>query len=93
MSCKTFIKDVSDKRKMTIDFSGWLDGASIFSTSWTVATGITQSNSSFTSSSAVNYFSGGTDGQEYEVACAITTDDVVPRIKTERFLIAVENRC
>ncbi len=91
--CYTFIKDPLDKRKMTIDYSDWLDGAEIASTAWLVPTGIVEASDSFTASVAINYFSGGTLANEYEVACTITTDDAVPRLKTQRFMIAVEECC
>lgn len=91
--CHTFQKDPLDKRKMSIDFEDWLGGAGIAAASWTVPSGITEASSSFTTSVAVNYFSGGTEGQSYEIACTITTDDPVPRLKTQRFVVEVEKDC
>lgn len=91
--CYVFSKDPLDKRKMTINFEDWLGAAAIAAASWIVPSGITASSESFTTTAAVNYFEGGTDGAEYEVACTITTDDPVPRKLTQRFRIEVEDDC
>lgn len=94
MTCPVVQIDPLDTRKVTVDFATWLGtGSSISSVAWTVPSGLTQENSSNTTTAAVNYFSGGTEGQEYEVGCTITTGDSVPREKTQRFLVRVESCC
>ena len=93
MSCLTLEKDPLDRRQISIDFSEWLGSSTINAVSWVVPTGITEQSSSFSTTIATNYLSGGVDGQEYEVACSITTADAVPRIKTQRFKLQVENNC
>ena len=89
MSNPTLIKDPLDKRKITIDFSTWLGSSTIASAAWITA-GLTADNDSETTTSAINYLSGGSDGDEVEIACTITTADGVPRLKTQRFLMRVE---
>lgn len=93
MSCISFSKDPLDTRQLSIDYSDWLGSSTINAVSWVVPTGITESSSSFSTTIATNYLSGGTDGQEYEVACTITTADAVPRLKTQRVLVQVANNC
>lgn len=65
---------------------GELQGATISTATWTVPTGITRDSSNQNAvtihgiSYAVNtvctvWLSGGTDGQDYELLCRITTSD------------------
>ena len=68
------------------DNSGELAGATIASSTWTVPTGITKASSDTGAvviggvSYAVNtvstiWLTGGTDGQDYDLLCVITTSD------------------
>ena len=91
--CPRFIKDVSDKRIVTGDFSEWLGEAEIASAAWTVPSGLDAANESFDISTVTNYFSGGTDGQEYTVKVTVTTNDSVARLKSHSFVLAVEANC
>ena len=86
---RIFEQDLLDKRVVTVDFSSWLGGSSIVSVAWVVASELTASDEDFTVNSATNYFenSTGLEDGEYEVACTITTDEAVPRKKTQRFII------
>lgn len=91
--CYIFTLDPLEKRKMTINFTDWLGGSTIASTSWVVPAGLTQESDSYTATAAINYFSGGTLGSDYEIACTITTADAVPRQKTQRFTIECDKVC
>jgi hypothetical protein len=93
VACDRFIKDVSDKRIITGDFSEWLDDANLDSVSWTVPSGISSANDSFGAKTATNYFSGGSDNEEYTIKCTITTDESVARVKSHSFILAVESNC
>ena len=94
MSCEEFTKDPLDKRRLNIDFATWLGTTSeISAVAWTVPSGLTEASSSFSTTVATNYLSGGTDGQDYEVICVITTNDSVPREKTQRVLVQVIDNC
>jgi len=87
----TFPQDPLDVRRITINFSAWLGSGPVITTAaWVVETGLVDANETFTTTTATNYFSGGTENVEYEVAVTITTDDAVPRKKTQRFLIKIE---
>jgi hypothetical protein len=93
--CPVKRKDTLDKRLISIDYATWLaaSAANIATVAWAVPSGITAADEAKTSSLASNYFSGGTDGKDYEIACTITTDEAVPRLKTQRFLLRVLNGC
>ncbi|MEE9158934.1 MAG: hypothetical protein V3U60_11170 [Gammaproteobacteria bacterium] len=93
MSCEVFQKDIGGTRRVIVDYSSWLGSSEVASAAWTVPSGVTQANSSITSSTAINYFSGGTDGQQYEIKVCITTNDAAPRIKCVTFLIDVRATC
>ena len=94
MSCTVFQQDILDKRIVTVDFAPWLgSGPSIASVVWTVPSGLTQADSSNTSTTATNYFSSATDDKEYAVKCTITTNEPVTRKKTEEFIIRVQGNC
>ncbi len=93
MSCEIFTQDPLDKRQLSIDYSSWLGTSKISGVSWTVEPGLTLQSPSFSDTVATAYFSGGTDGEEYSVACTIETDDATARNKTQRVLIRVEQGC
>lgn len=93
MSCNVFTKDPDGIRRVIVDFSEWLGSSEIASASWTVPSGVTGANSSETTTTATNYFSGGTDGQEYTIKVCITTNDAVARVKCVSFLLRIESTC
>ncbi len=94
MSCEILTKDVLDTRIVTLNFADWLgSGVEIDSVSWTVPSGLTAANDSNTTTTASNYFSGGTDGEEYLVKCSITTDEAVARTKTTQFTLRIRSDC
>ena len=94
MSCIIFTIDPLDKRKVTVDFTTWLGSSTIASVAWVVPSGITQSNASNTQTAATNYFEPVVATEkEYEIAVTATTADAVPRNKTQRFLLRVEQDC
>lgn len=90
MTCPVFEQDPLDTRIVGLNFGTWLGAdAEISAVSWVVPSGLTESDSFFTATVATNYFSGGTDGEEYEVSCTITTDETIPREKTQRIIIRI----
>jgi len=86
-------KDVDGKRRVIIDWAGWLDTSEIASSAWTVPTGLTESDGSDTATTAINYFSGGVEGQSYDIKCCITTNDSPTRVKCFTFTLNVEVAC
>lgn len=94
--CPVFEQDPLDKRVLNIDFGNWLgSGVTIASVSWVVPSALNTFSDSFTDTVATNYFQAAdsTKEDEYPCACTITTDDAVPRLKTQRFIIRVEKDC
>ncbi len=93
MACTVFQKDPDGKRRVIVDYSDWLGASQIASVAWTVPTGITASGDTNSTTTATNYFSGGTDGQEYTIKCCATTNDSPTRIKCCTFAIQVQAGC
>ena len=53
--------------------TGWLQGDTISTATFTVDSGITKDSESNTTTTATVWLSGGTAGQRYTVTCRITT--------------------
>ena len=70
---QSFIKDPNAVLDYTVDWSEWLDGDTISTSSWTVATGLTKASDSKTSTAATAWLSGGTVGVTYEATNRIVT--------------------
>ena len=62
-----------DKRAYGLDWEDELNGQTIVSAVWT-ATGLTKSIEVVSGTSTQLYLSGGSDGTDYVVVCAVTTD-------------------
>jgi hypothetical protein len=68
------LKDPASVVDFQIDWTLWLDvGDAISTSSWTVPAGVTQDSSSYTTSAATVWLSGGTAGEVYKVVNQITT--------------------
>jgi hypothetical protein len=96
MACDRFQKDVSDTRRITGDWSGFLGAtAQISSVAYTVPTGITATGQSVGANglTETNYYSGGITGKEYTIKTTMTTDETPPRIKSYSYILAVETNC
>ena len=93
MTCAVLRQDPLDKRAIVVNFEDWLGSAEIDSAAWEVPSDLTAESSSETNTTATNYFSGGTEGQEYIIACTITTNEAVPRKKTQRIKLKIRNSC
>lgn len=69
-----FIKDPDANLDYSFDWTSWMPyGDSISSLAWTIPTGLTQTASSSTSTTATVWLSGGAVGQSYQIRCKITT--------------------
>lgn len=73
MAIASFVKDPAAKLDYEIDWSDWLIGDTIATSTWTVPAGITNVTSSNTAVTATIRLSGGTHGQNYEVLNHIVT--------------------
>jgi len=84
------VKDPDEVENYTFDYEDYLAGATILTSTWTLATGITEAASSKTASTATVRISSGTTGKKYKVTNRITTSDL--RTHEESFDLRVENR-
>jgi hypothetical protein len=85
---QSFTKDPNAVLDYQIDWSTWLGTDTISSATWTVATGLTKTTDSKTTTTTTVWLSGGTAGTTYSVACRIVTaggrtDDRTVQIKVE----------
>lgn len=89
-----YVKDPSDKLDYAVDWTAWLsEGETIASTEWTVETGLTKMSSpaaTDTANPAVVWLEGGDDGEDYTVACKITTNQ--SRVVERSFTVQVRDR-
>jgi len=73
MSVSTFTKDPDAKLDYQVNWATWLAGDTISISSWVVPTGITQTTTSNTTTTATIWLEGGTIGRSYDVVNRITT--------------------
>lgn len=91
MATNTFIKDPSAVLDYVFDWSDWLaTGEVISSHVITVDTGLTKDSSSEASGVVTVWLSGGTAGENYKVACLVTTS--AGRTDERTIWIKVTNR-
>lgn len=69
----TFTKDPQSVLDYQIDWSAWLDGDTISTSTWTVPSGITKDSDSASTTGVTIWLSGGTDGTDYELTNHIIT--------------------
>ena len=69
----TATKDPNSTLDYRINWSDWLGVDTIATVAWTVPSGITQTSTTNTTTSATIWLSGGTVGTRYNVVCRITT--------------------
>lgn len=67
------VKDPNAVTDFQIDWTDWLNGDTISTSTWTVETGITQDSESETTAITTIWLSGGTAGVTYTVTNRIVT--------------------
>ncbi len=89
---QTFRKDPNAVLDYVIDWGeNYLaTGETISSVVWTVDTGITKDSVSKTDTTATIWLSGGTAGENYDIACKIVTNQ--SRTDERTFTVQVEQR-
>ena len=72
---KTFNHDPDANLDYSVNWEDWLedDDDTISSVVWVVPDGMTKTSQSSTDTIATVWLSGGTEGQQYNVVCRITT--------------------
>jgi hypothetical protein len=86
----TATKDPNSTLDYTINWASWLTTDTISAVAWTVETGITQTATSNTTTTATIWLSGGEAGTEYTVTCRVTT--TAGRIDDRSIAIRVAQR-
>jgi hypothetical protein len=94
MKCEWFKKDPDNTEQYYIDFSDWLNGQSIASSTWTVSAGLTVVSSAFLNGVAKITVSGGTLGTVYSMVCRVVAaaGDVGERSEDREIFIAIESK-
>jgi hypothetical protein len=69
-----FAKGPAEVLDFQVDWTTWLQGDSILTSTWTVATGLTKDSESNTATTATIWVSGGVVGNAYKLINAITTN-------------------
>ena len=88
MSCLPKIKDPDAKLDYGVDWTSWLDGDIIDSSSWDIPTGLTLVSETDTDTHAIVWLSGGAVGEMYPAVNHIITalgreDDRTLNVKIE----------
>lgn len=83
-----FLKEPTEVLDYRIDWSDWLDGLTIATSTWSVPSGITSEDETNTSTITLIRLSGGTWGAIYEVSNTITASD--GQSETRIILIKIE---
>jgi hypothetical protein len=84
-----YSKDPNATLDYKVDWAAWLGTDTIFTSTFTVPTGITKSSETNNPTDATVWLSGGTAGQSYQIINRITT--VGGRTDDRTFLIVVED--
>jgi hypothetical protein len=69
-----FTKDPEATLDYVVDWSAWLDGDTIATSTWDAGAGITVESESDNETTATVWLSGGTAGTDYAVTNTIVTD-------------------
>lgn len=86
-----FVKDPDDELDYKFDWSNWLaTGETISSYTITTETGLTKDSDSESSGVVTVWLSGGTAGNDYDVACKITSS--AGRVKERTMTFRVKNQ-
>jgi len=90
----TYQKDKSGKLDYTIDWSDWLNGDIIASSTWTVPSDLTQVSAGIDSPATTTtiWLTGGTLGSFHKVSNKITTNTSPQRIATRSIYLEIVKR-
>lgn len=83
-------KDPQATLDYRIDWSAWLGTDTISAVTWTVPSGITQTATSNTTTTATVWLAGGEAGTDYVVTCRVTT--TAGRVDERSIVISVAQR-
>ena len=87
---KVYTKDPNAVLDYIVNWTDWLDGDTISTSTWTVGTGLTKDSDSKSSTAATAWLSGGTSGCTYSVSNRIVT--AAGRTEDRTFYVTVKER-
>lgn len=86
----TFSKDPQATLDYRVNWAPWLGTDTISAVTWTVPSGITQTATSNTTTTATVWLAGGEAGTDYTVTCRVTT--TAGRVDERSIVISVAQR-
>lgn len=87
---QTFLKDPDSVLDYVIDWSDWLDGDTISTSTWATPSGITKDSDSNNTTTTTIWLSGGTLGKTYRITNRIVT--AAGRTADETFKVKMINK-
>lgn len=88
-----FQKSADSSLDYTVDWSQWLTGTeTIVNSEWTVPSGITLDSSTYSSTTATAYISGGDDGEVYVIRNEVTTSSTPAKVDSRSFNLYIAER-
>lgn len=87
MALATIVKHPDDTRTVSVDWTDFIGAASISSTAWAVATGLTLGTTSSSGNVRSALVSGSKEGCDYLVGCKVTLN--TGEIKEQTVLLKV----
>jgi len=88
----SFVKDPGARLPYTHDWTDWLNGETIVTSTWTADAGIVIASISNDATTASVVLSGGTVGVTYKVVNRITVADISASVEERTIMITVANR-
>lgn len=83
-------KDPNAKLDYTVDWSDWLNGDTLATSTFVVASGLTKESETNNTTTATVWLSGGTNGDSYIITNRITT--ATGRTEDRSFVILVSDK-
>ena len=88
-----FDKNIDATLDYGIDWTDWLNGDTIATSSWDVPAGITNENEGFDDNETVIWLSGGSVGPAYKLVNTVTTNSTPPREEERCIFIYIIDPC
>jgi hypothetical protein len=85
-------KDPSAVLDYGVDWTDWLDGDTISTSTWTVPSGITKDSDSKTTTGTIIWLSGGTLGESYVLVNRIVTTNSPARTDERTIVVRIEQK-
>jgi len=88
-----FIKDPDAELDYSVDWTDFLTNENVISSSWVILPAdLTEISSSFTTTKATIFVSGGVAGRSYTLTNSIVTNSTIPRKDDRTIIIKVQEK-